>query len=119
MRCGELWQALSSRGLNTVIWIFERKETENKIIIVQKPYLYYLVFSAYIFYFAQSILLDFGILEVISDFLWSAFVLFVLINLKSIFVTRIELSRNMKAGHIVMSGSRLSIKKPVTYTIQK
>lgn len=102
-----------------MIWIFERKETENKIIIVQKPYLYYLVFIAYVSYFAQSNFVEFGILEAISGFLWLAFFSFMLINLKSIFVTRRELSRHMKSGHVVMSGSRLSIKKPVTYTISK
>ena len=102
-----------------MIWIFDRKETENEIIIVQKPYFYYLVFGAYISYFAESKLTDYDILAVISGFLWFAFVLFMLINLKSIFVNRREISRHMKSGQVVISGSRLSIKKPVTYTIPK
>ena len=102
-----------------MIWIFDRNETENDITIVQKPYFYYLVFAAFISYFAESNFIDYGILSVISGLLWFIFIVFMIINLKSIFVTLREISKHMKSGQVVMSGSKLSIKKPVTYTIPK
>lgn len=102
-----------------MIWIFDRKETEKEIKIVQKPYFYYLAFSIAVFSLAESSFTNASILKASTGFLWFAFVLFMLINLKSIIVTRLELSRHMKNSQVAVSGSRLSIKKPVTYTILK
>ncbi len=98
---------------------FERKETEKDIVIVQKPYFYYLIIGAMVSYYVGVSFPNFSLLITVSTIFWLAFSLFFVINLKSIITTRIEVSRYMKKGQVLMSGSRLSIKNPVTYTMSK
>lgn len=99
--------------------LFERTETENEIVIVQQPYMLYLILSVLASGWVSSTNQDVEWLVFASGAVWLSMILFVVWNVKTIFKTNKEIARAMKRGDVSISGSRLSFKKPMTFKIPK
>jgi len=99
--------------------MFERNEFEKEVVIVQKPYHLYLLLGAFVSSVASNNYAEIELLKTISFVFWLILGVFFVINLKSVIQTRREISRSMKVGGVIVSGSRFSIKNPVTYRITK
>lgn len=101
------------------MFMFSRTETESKIIYVQKPYMYYLILG----YFVCSVLTryypDLGVISILNLLVFLLFFIHIVISLKGIFKAMFEIRREMKFGAVSISGSKLSFKDPITYTIKK
>jgi multisubunit Na+/H+ antiporter MnhE subunit len=99
--------------------MFERKETDEEIIIVQKPYFYYLFSAAIVCAIASNFFVEVQILQTVAVVLWIGLMVYMAINFKMITKTRMEVASAIKQGNIFVKGSKFSATNPFTYRIVK
>ncbi|MFA4887718.1 MAG: hypothetical protein WC595_05880 [Candidatus Nanoarchaeia archaeon] len=97
-------------------FMYRRKETTDKIIIVYTNILYFYIFLA------VALLCSFLLpkeLQALNFLITPLFLIFLLIFLVSIWKPNQEIRRAMKKGKVEVSGSKFSFSNPLTFIIKK
>ncbi|WP_299020444.1 hypothetical protein [uncultured Photobacterium sp.] len=97
-------------------FFFERKESDNRIMITLKPHSLYVMLVMLAVWLANDLLLQSAPM---AQVIMPVFIVFMVVRFFSLIRVQKEVLVAMKLGKVKMSGSKFSFANPFTYTISK